>query len=106
MVALVVSLEVTVAVGLTECLGGNDDDVFVPIVSLDLVLVLVEEAVAVGFDAGTDDGADACGAADDPVAKACVASLAESERTEIQATWFSPVKLLYIEKNTTPSQFK
>ena len=74
--ALVVSLEVTVAVGLTERLGGNDDDVLVPIVSLDLVLVLV--GVALGFDAGTDDGMDD-GAADDPAAMACVASLAESE---------------------------
>ena len=92
MVSLVVSLEVTVAVGLTERLGGNDDDVFVTIVSLDLVLV--EVAVALGFDAGTDEGTDACGAADDPVAIACVANPAESERTEIQATWFSPVKLL------------
>ena len=94
MVSLVVSLEVTVAVGLTERLGGNDDDVFVTIVSLDLVLVLVEVAVALGFDAGTDEGTDACGAADDAVAIACVANPAESERTEIQATWFSPVKLL------------
>ena len=93
MVALVVSLEVTVAVGLTEGLGGNDDDVFLPIVSLD-DLVLVEVAVALGFDAGTDEGTNACGAADDPVAIACVANPAESERTEIQATWFSPVKLL------------
>ena len=92
MVSLVVSLEVTVAVGLTERLGGNDDDVFVTIVSLDLVLV--EVAVALGFDAGTDEGTDACGAADDAVAIACVANPAESERTEIQATWFSPVKLL------------